>query len=47
MSKRVTIVIDTEIDKTIRRKQANLILDDGESHSYSQVLNDILRKGLK
>lgn len=47
MLKRVTITIDDKIDKTLRRMQANLILLDGESHSYSQVLNDTLRQGLK
>ena len=47
MSKRVTIVIDKEIDKALRRIQANLILKDGECHSFSAVLNDTLRKGLK
>ncbi len=47
MSKRVTIVIDKENDKALRRIQANLILKDGESHSFSQVLNDTLKKGLK
>lgn len=46
MSKRVTIVIDEKIDKALRRMQANLILKDGNSHSYSQVLNDVLKKGL-
>jgi len=47
MSKRITIVIDEKIDKQLRRIQANLILDDGESHSFSQVLNDTLKKALK
>jgi len=47
MSKRVTIVIDKENDRALRRIQANLILKDGESHSFSQVLNDTLKKGLK
>lgn len=47
MSKRVTIVIDETIDKQLRRIQANLILKDGNNHSYSRVLNDTLKKGLK
>lgn len=45
-TKRITIVIDTTIDKALRRIQANLILKDGESHSFSQVLNNTLKKGL-
>ena len=47
MSKRVTIVIDEKIDKQLRVIQCNLIIDDGKSHSYSQVLNDTLKKVLK
>lgn len=47
MSKRITIVIDSKIDQQLRRIQANLILKDGQSHSFSAVLNDTLRKGLK
>jgi len=45
-TKRITIVIDETIDKALRRIQANLILKDGKNHSFSQVLNDVLKKGL-
>lgn len=47
MSKRVTVVIDETIDKELRVRQVKLILADNKSHSFSQVLNDVLRKGLK
>ncbi len=47
MSKRVTITIDEKIDTTLRRIQVELMLADKKSHSYSQVLNDTLKKGLK
>ena len=47
MSKRVTIVIDEKIDKELRLIQVKLIIADNQSHSFSQVLNDTLRKGLK
>ena len=47
MSKRVTIVIDDDLDKKIRLLQAKLITKSTKSVSYSGTLNDIVRKGLK
>ncbi len=47
MSRRVTIVIDDDLDKKIRFRQAKMIQQDNSSHSYSRVLNEILRKSLK
>lgn len=47
MSKRVTVVIDDDIDKKIRLKQAKLIQTRQESVSFSRVINETLRKGLK
>jgi len=46
MSKRVTILIDDEIDKKIRLKQGKLIQEKMSSFSYSKVINQILKKGL-
>lgn len=46
MSKRVTIILDDELVKKIRMKQANLIKQSAKSVSFSSVLNDILRKEL-
>lgn len=46
-NKRITIVLNEKIEKQVRRLQAHLILEDNESHSFSQVINDVLRKGLK
>jgi len=52
MSKRVTIVIDDNLDKKLRAIQAKTIIQnskDGlsaQSYSFSRVLNDILRKTL-
>ncbi len=47
MSKRVTIVIDDDIDKKLRHRQAKIIQQEQASCSFSRVINDILRKVLK
>ena len=47
MSKRVTIMIDEDLDKKLRLRQAKRILQETKSVSYSRVLNETLRKGLK
>ena len=47
MSKRVTIMIDDDMDAKLRIRQARLIEKDKKSISYSRVLNDALRKTLK
>ncbi len=47
VTKRVTILIDVELDKKLRRRQAKMILQEQSSYSYSKVLNEILRKSLK
>ncbi len=47
MSKRVTIMIDEDLDKKIRMSQAKLIQQEQSSYSYSRVLNETLRKSFK
>ncbi len=47
MRKRLTIVIDEDIDKKLRLCQAKIILQEQASCSYSRVVNDVLRKVLK
>ncbi len=47
MSTRVTIMIDEDLDKKIRMRQAKLIQQEQSSYSYSRVLNETLRKSLK
>lgn len=47
MSKRITIMIADDLDKKLRIKQANVIKDTAGSYSFSQTINDILRKVLK
>ena len=47
MSKRVTIMIDEDLDKKLRLRQAKMIQQEQVSYSYSEVLNETLRKALK
>jgi hypothetical protein len=47
MTKRITIMIGDEIDKKLRLIQAKEITKTSSSISYSQVVNDMLRKQLK
>ncbi len=47
MRKRVTIMIDEDLDKKLRLRQAKIIQQNQSSCSYSRVLNETLRKSLK
>ena len=47
MSKRVTIMIDDDLDKKLRLRQAKMIQQEQSSYSYSRVINESLRKILK
>ena len=47
MAKRITIMIDDDLDKKLRLIQAKLISKTNDSVSYSQVINEELRKQLK
>ena len=47
MAKRVTIMIDDDLDKKLRLRQAKLIQQEQASCSYSKVINETLRKVLK
>ena len=47
MVKRITIMLDDDLAKKLRERQAKLIKDSIKSVSFSRVLNDVLRKGLK
>lgn len=46
-SKRVTIVLDSDLESKIRNKQADLIKKTGGSVSFSSMINDTLRGALK
>ena len=46
-ARRVTIMISNDLDKKIRLRQAKLIQTDQQTHSYSSVLSDLVRKSLR
>ena len=47
VSKRITIIIGEDIDKKLRLIQSKQIAKTNSSISYSQVLNEAIRKQLK
>jgi hypothetical protein len=47
MFKRITIMIDEDLDKKLRLIQAKAIQNTTSSVSYSRVINEELRKKLK
>lgn len=47
MSKRVTIMIDEDLDKKLRNRQAKFIQQTQTAYSYSRTINEVLRKVLK
>jgi hypothetical protein len=47
MSKRVTIMLDTDLDNKMRQLQAKMIQNTTSSVSFSNVLNQVLRDSLK
>jgi len=47
MAKRITIMLDAELDKKLRLIQAKAIQSTSSSVSFSSTLNEVLRKSLK
>ncbi len=47
MAKRITIMIDDDLDKKLRLIQAKAIQSTTSSVSYSKIINETLRKKLK
>ena len=47
MARRITIMIDEDLDKKIRMLQAKMIQTTSSSASFSKVINETLRKGIK
>jgi len=47
MGKRITIIIDEDVNKKIRLLQAKLIQNSKQAISFSRVINDVCRDGLK
>jgi len=45
--RRHTIVLDEDLEKKLRHLQANLIKKTDKSVSFSKVINETLKKGLK
>ena len=47
MGRRVTIVLDDDLMTKLRERQSKLIKKSTGAVSFSKVLNDVLRGGLK
>jgi len=47
MAKRITIMIDDDLDKKLRIIQAKAIQNTTSSVSFSSVINQIVRKQIK
>ena len=47
MAKRVTITLDDDLVKKLHKKQSQLIIKSPGLVSFSSVLNNFLREGLK
>ncbi len=47
MAKRITIMLDDDMDRKLRIKQADLIRKNQKSISFSKVINDVLRGKVK
>ena len=46
MGRRVTIMIEDNLDKKIRQFQAKIIQKENSTYSYSRAVNDLLRKAV-
>jgi hypothetical protein len=46
MAKRITILIDEDLDKKIRMEQSKMIVSENKSVSFSSVINSLLAKQL-
>lgn len=47
MSRRVTVMMDAEVDKKIRAYQAKVMQKQNSAYSYSRAVNDILKKSFQ
>jgi predicted transcriptional regulator len=47
MAKRITIMLDDDLDKKLRLIQAKAIQSTSSSVSFSSIMNEILRKQLR
>jgi len=47
MGQRITIVLNDDLVKKLREKQAKLIKESAKSVSFSSVINQTLRKSIR
>lgn len=47
MAKRITIVLDDDLDKKLRLLQSKEIIKSTKSISFSRTINEVIRKSLK
>jgi hypothetical protein len=47
MSNRITIMLDDDLSSKLRKIQAEQIKKTGNGVSFSQVINETLKKGMK
>jgi len=47
MSHRITVMLDDDLAKSLRKKQAKLLMHSKKSISFSAVLNQTLRENIK
>jgi len=47
MARRITIMLDDDLDKKLRSLQAKAIQNTNSSVSFSGVINEIIRNNLK
>jgi len=47
MSLRITVMLDEDLAKSLRKKQAKLLMHSKKSISFSAVLNQTLREKIK
>lgn len=46
-AKRITVMLDFDLDKKLRLMQSKIIAKESSTCSFSKVLNDTVRKALK
>ncbi len=47
MLKRISVMLDDELIRKVRSEQARKLYNSEKSISFSQILNQVLRSGLK
>jgi len=47
MAERITIMLNSDIAKKLRKLQAKKLLETSSTVSFSRIINEVLEKGLK